>query len=246
MATLADAIADALNRLGVVAPGETPTAVMLSNGLSRLQTLNDVWAAERLMIPYILRTTGTITASKATYTVGTGGDIDLVRPAYLTGLGFIDTSPDPDLEISIPLMTDDEWRGTAFKALTSTLPAKAYYNPTYASGFGTLTPWPIPTSTTLQWALYSPVAVPQFTATSNTISYPPSWHEFIASTLAYKLALIYGVSSEVRDELRKEAERVKTILKRSNWRPSTLESPAAGMFSGDRGRGGYYGFLVGS
>lgn len=234
MATVSDAIVDALTRLGVIGESETPAAGDLAKGYAILNSLTDAWGAERLTIPYIARTTATLTANQASFTVGTGGDINIVRPAFITNISYQDTSQDPDLELPLISLTDQEYAAIPQKALTSTIPVQAYYNPTYASGFGTLIPWPIPTSATLQWVIYSPVAVPNFSATSASIVLPPGYYEFIVTNLAFKLCSIYGVPAEVRSAMKEEARDSKIIIKAANFRPSDLIMPSGAVFGKSR------------
>lgn len=229
MATVGDAITDALTRLGVIGESETPASGDLAKGFSVLTSLTDSWGAERLIIPYIKRTTATIVASQASYTVGTSGNVNIVRPVFITDIAILDTSQDPDLEIPLRNLTDDDYAAIQQKALTSTLPTAAYYNPTYASSHGTLIPWPIPTSSTLSWVLYHPVAVAQFSATSATMTLPPGYYEFVVTNLAYKLCSIYGVPAEVRQAMREEALAAKAVVKAANFRPSDMGMPAGAV-----------------
>lgn len=185
--------------------------------------LTDSWGAERLTIPYIKRTTETLTANQTSFTVGTSGDINIVRPVFITNIGYVDTSQDPDLEIPLRMITDDEYAAINFKTLTSTLPALAYYNPTYASSQGTLYPWPIPTSTTLLWAIYHPVAVPEWSATTSTLTIPPGYYRFIATNLAAELIPYFvSVPEEVARRVEIQAREAKAVIKVANWRPSDL------------------------
>lgn len=245
MATVADAITDALTRLGVIAAGETPSASDMELGFNALNVLQDDWATERLTVPYILRTTATLTASTTSFTVGSGGNINIVRPVYPTQINFVDTSQDPDLEMPLHLLTDDEWAAIPQKALTSTLPTSAYYNPTYASGFATLYPWPVPTSATLLWAFYSAVAVPEFSATTATLSLPPGYRRFITTNLALEMAPMFtNVPQEIMASVMQQAMQSKNNIKRANFRPSDLGFDAGALPNG----GGYWSttrFLTG-
>ncbi len=229
MASVGDAITDALTRLGVIGESETPASGDLAKGFSVLTSLTDSWGAERLTIPYIKRTTATITANQTSYTVGTSGNVNIVRPVFITNMAILDSSQDPDLEIPIQNLTDDAYAAIQQKDLTSTLPTCGYYNPTYASSQGTLIPWPIPTSSTLSWVLYHPVAIAQFSATSSTITLPPGYYEFIVTNLAFKLCSIYGVPPEVREAMREEALAAKAIIKAANFRPMDMSMPAGAV-----------------
>jgi hypothetical protein len=55
MATVRSIIAASLRRIGVLAEGETPSAVQANDGLESLNALLDQWAADRLQIPVVLR-----------------------------------------------------------------------------------------------------------------------------------------------------------------------------------------------
>lgn len=55
----------------------------------------------------------------------------------------------------------------------------AYYNPTWTAGLGLVYLWPLPTSTTLQGVIYTPVPVAEFASLSTTISLPPGYRRFL-------------------------------------------------------------------
>lgn len=247
MATVQEAITDAYTRIGVIAENETASAAQLAKGFSILNILTDQWGAERLTIPYIARSTPEdISPLQTSFTVGTGGYIDIVRPVYLTGVSYIqDSTATPTLEIPLRLLTDDEYRAIPFKGLESAYPTAAYYNPTYASGWGTLIPWPIPTASDLQWVLYYPVALPQFASTATTLLLPPGYHEFVVTALAAKLALIFGVVGEIRAEIQTDAAAAKLIIKAANFRISDLSMPAGTPQGGDSRYSSYPQFLAG-
>jgi len=98
----------ALQDLGVLAAGETPSAEDSTFALEALNRLVDQWAAERLMMYTITRKTWTITASDGEYTVGDGGDIDIdPRPVHIEEVRLIDTSPTPDAEYPLARLTPD-------------------------------------------------------------------------------------------------------------------------------------------
>jgi hypothetical protein len=66
--------------------------------------------------------------------------------------------------------TDAAWQAIPQKNLTSTLPTDYYYNPTYASGLGSLYLWMVPTQSNLQGVVYAPAGVRISPAVSDTIT----------------------------------------------------------------------------
>src|SRR5688572_16778444 len=143
MATVRDLIADALVEIGVLAAGEAATAADADFGLRALARLQDQWATERLTIPFITRTTKALTASDGEYSVGSGGDINIVRPVFIEAVNLIDTTPDPDNETPLTKLTEKEYQELPEKARTAERPDSWYYNLTYPTG--TLYLFPIQT-----------------------------------------------------------------------------------------------------
>lgn len=221
MATVSDAITDAFNRMGVLAAGEVPPSADMALGFQALNTLTDAWGTRRLTIPYIKRTTAAIVANQTSYTVGTGGDINIVRPVFITTINFIDNSQSPPLEMKLQAYTDDQYAAIPLKGLTSSLPVGAYYNPTYAGGLGTLIPWPIPTRTDLLWALYHAVAVPQFSATTSTLIIPPGYYRFIVTSLAQEMIPMFPIVPDAIVQRIDAAQRQAEMdIKIANFRMS--------------------------
>jgi len=230
MAEVRDIVTAALRELGVKAAGEVITADEADSGLEELNRLVDQWAGERLLIHRVTRTTWTISATQ-NYTVGTGGTVNVVRPVYLDHVNLIDTSTDPDQETPLTPLTDDGWAAITQKAATSTQPTNWYYNPTFP--LGTLSLWPVPSSATLQGALYAPQQTSEFASLDEVISLPPGYRRMLVKNLARDLAPSYG--RPVHPELKEEAIESKATVKRNNYRPSDLSFDAAVL----GGNGGY-------
>jgi hypothetical protein len=227
MAEVRDIVTAALRELGVLAAGEVATADEANSGLEELNRLVDQWAGERLLIYRVTRTTWTISATQ-NYTVGAGGTVNVVRPVYLDHVNLIDTSTDPDQETSLTPLTDDGWAAITQKAATSTQPSNWYYNPTFP--LGTLSLWPVPTSATLQGALYAPQHVSEFTSLDEVISLPPGYRRMLIKNLARDLAPSYD--RPVHPELKEEAIESKATVKRNNLRLMDLSFDAAVLGNG--------------
>jgi hypothetical protein len=230
--TVQDLINAALRRIGALAAGETPSAEESADAFACLNRMVDSWQAERLTVYTLTRTLWTISANDGSYTLGTSGDIAIARPMWVSRIKVVDTSYTPDLEIDLgDLLTEEAYAAIGQKLLTATYPFCVYYNPTYP--LGTVTFYPVPTSTTLQGALYAFAPVAQFSATSATISLPPGYERALTANLALELIPEYPMLGSTSPELRRQAEDAKGVLKLANYRPVLLTPDPA--LTGSRG-----------
>lgn len=229
MATLRDLITDALLDLGVLGPSEVPDAGQADLGLRRTNRLLNKWRAENLLIPNIVRATATLTASQTSFSVGTGGNVNIPRPGLqqIEGVGYVDTGVTPNLELPLPLMTEAEYKAIRQKALTSTRPTRAYYTPTYSGSLGTLYPWPIPTVSGLLWAVYYWAPLALFATINDTVTVPDAYESMLVKNLALDLAGPF--QREAPPLLVRDAAQSMGVVKRSNQRPVELRFDAGAL-----------------
>jgi hypothetical protein len=237
MATIGDVITASLQDLGLVSASESPSADDSALALSRVNDWIDGLATQNLTVYTNARTTWTITSGKTSYTVGTGGDVSCTRPIAPTdilNIGYQDTSVSPVQEYLLgrPL-TEDGYAALTPKSLTATYPQYWYYNPTFASSLGTLTPWPVPTSSTLQGVIYTPVPVTEFTGLTDTILLPPGYRRYYRTSLALELAPSFSVVPS--PGLQQIANEAATEVKRSNQRLMDLSLDRVTWIGGDIG-----------
>lgn len=231
MSTWADLITASLKRINVLQANESPSPEDQADAFLRLQDLMESWQTERLTQAYILRTTWTITSTKGTlaspYTVGTGGDINVLRPVIIDHVNYQDTSVTPTLERPLSYLTDDAWAAIPQKNLTGALPVACYYNPTYASGLGSIYLWMIPTQANLQGVLYAPSATATPVNLTDTVLLPPGYKRFIRENLAVELATEFLQNVPVDPTLVHSAMESKAQIKVANMRPLDMSIDAA-------------------
>jgi hypothetical protein len=232
--TARDLIEASLRELGVLAEGETASAAGADDALDALNALIDQWAAEKLTIYAVTRTTATLTASQTSFTVGSGGNINIARPVHIERIGFIDTSTTPDTEYPLESLTEDAWANIRLKAQTAEFPQVYYYSPTFPTG--TLYPWPIPTNASLQWAVYHWAALSELSGLTTAFSLPPAYERMIVKQLAVDLAPSY--EKEPSGTLVRQAQDAMAVVKRANKRledlsfdPATLTNRRWGGYS---------------
>jgi hypothetical protein len=231
--TVADLINRSLGRINYLAQGETPNANDLQDAFAAFKSMLGQWRLERLTVPYVKRTVWNLTSGKGgpltPYTVGTGGDVSVYRPPQPNEITvrYQDTSASPTLERPLISLTDEAWALIPQKDLTSPLPGHYYYNPTYASGLGSLHFWLVPTSSTLQGVLYAPASIEDFTATSDTIVLPDGYDYALIDNLAVYLAPQFRENIPPNPALVQSAIEAKQNLKRANFRMSDLHVDGA-------------------
>jgi hypothetical protein len=231
-----DFVTDALKKLGVLEASETPSSADMELGFDRLNDMIDAWALEPLTIHALLRTTKTLAASTASYTIGTGGSINIVRPVRIdNGMAKLiqDTTATYPIEVPITVLTDQEWRALPQKTATGTAPTRIYYDHKEAAGLGTIYVYPIPTVGTTQLVLYTPLAITEFAAQSTNYTFAPGYRRAILHNLAIELAPDF--TAPVSEDIRRIATEAKAWIKRANYRPVELSMDPAIV-----GRGGSY------
>lgn len=231
MATFSAIATQSLQLIGQYAAAETLSGDDLALALTVANQMIGQWANERLTMFTVTRTTWTIVSGTGSYRVGQSQPVDIVRPIFVDHINFVDTSMDPDLEMPLRMLTDDAYAALSLKDLNSTYPQYAYYNLTSYS-VGTITLWPIPTSSTLRGVIYNPTAITSFSAATDSVLVPPGYEAMLVSNLAVALAPYYEKS--VSEDLRRMATEAKATIKRPNARLADLSVDAGALIQGNR------------
>lgn len=242
MATVADAITDALTRIGAIAAGETPSAADMETGYTVLNTLMDGFTTQRLTMPWVRRQVFPMAANVGSYTIGTGATYNTPRPNFLKQVNYQDTSQSPTLEYQLgPVLNADLYAAIPMKELTSYLPTDVYYEPwsenvdTLGIRFGTIHFYPIPTCATLESVIYMPTAIASFSSRYATIIVPQGFQRFITLSLAYELCPIFSksASQDLKDQLAGATRDIKRVIQAQivpdlNFDPALLHSGSLG------------------
>src|SRR3990172_443967 len=78
--TALDIIKGAMGNIRTLGAGETPSAEDAEVCLTALNNMLDTWSSEGLMIYALSTDQKALTIGKRDYTIGSGGDIDSIRP----------------------------------------------------------------------------------------------------------------------------------------------------------------------
>lgn len=232
--TVRDIATRALRGIGVLAAGQVATNAQAQGALDRLNDWLDEAKADNLLAYTVTRTTATLTASQASFTVGAGGNIAIARPVFIEDVNYVDNSVSPALEIDLgPLLNEQQYQAIPQKALTGTRPAAVYYNPTFP--LGTLIPWPIPTDANLLWAIYYAAVVDEYASINDAVALPPGYRRMLVANLAMELLGDY--QRDAPAGLPQRAALSKATVMRLNDRPQVMKFPPEALLG--RAMGGW-------
>lgn len=234
-------IARSMRLMGYLSSGETPSGNDAQDALSALNDLIDAWKLERLFIFTIARTTKTLTSGTASYTIGSGGDINIDRPIWIDRATLIyDTSAATPSETPLELFTDQRWQEVRQKTLQSGLADGIFYDHGFTAGLGRIYPWPIPNTSTTQLVLYVPsTAVAAFADLTTDYTFPPGYSRMLRYNLAVEMAPEWGREVPLRVDT--TATSSLSAVKRANNRPRELKCGPEVL-----GRSGWFDIRTGS
>jgi hypothetical protein len=212
MATALDLIASSLRLINVMASGETVPIGMANESLAVLNDMIDSWNTDRLAIyttriddfPFVL--------GKQSYTLGTGGDFNIPRPAQIDAMSSILIyNPDNPVEVPITMYTVSDWQNQVpVKKVTGNFPLICYDD----GGFPlrTLNFWPIPTIQPNNFRLYSWQALPA-QSLAVAVNLPPGYKEAFRYNLAIRLGAEFAapIPASVAQIAVESLARLKTI-----------------------------------
>jgi hypothetical protein len=209
----------ALRSIGVIATGETPTADELNDGLEALKFMLRRWSANKLRLYYTKQDTVALAAGTASYTIGSGGTCDTVRPVQIRG-GFVRDSSGVDHEVVI--IDEAKYRRLGLKTVTATA-NYLWYSPEYP--LGKIYVYPTG-SGTLYLDSLKPLTDPAAITTS--IAFPPEYDEAIKYGLAVRMAPEYGkdpssVVVALANNALNDVENLNFSMQINSFRPEIIK-----------------------
>ena len=193
MTTVREVCQDALLELGVTDLIDVMDAAKGQYMLRLLNRMIQVWNTEELMVYTLNRTEYPLTAGKQVYTYGTGGDINAARPVRIQAMSvLINNATATPLEISVDLLTDEEWQAVAIKQTPSLFPTKCWVTGNFP--LNSLWLWPVPQDATVKLVVYTWGKTEAFADLSDPVVFPNGYDEAIVTNLALHAASSFGVA----------------------------------------------------
>lgn len=216
MTTAQEIVTDALESIGVYAPGETLSAADSSRALTVLNDMLDSWSNDNLAVFARTEVTKVLTANVYQYTIGAGGAINTTRPLrVLDGYGsayVVDTNSN---RFPIDVIGQDQWNLIGNVAtVTSDGPTKLFYDAQYP--LGTINLFPVPLQA---WTLHfdTMLQLTDFAALGTTVSLPPGYNRAMKRNLALDLWPYFkGIDKQPPGALVRAAAMSLGSVKRTN------------------------------
>ncbi len=189
-------IKDAYTFIGMNPLGATVDAAQAAQGLSCLNQILEQWSLMPLTIPVTAREVFPLTAGRGgpddPYTIGPGGDFDTSRPTFITNVGLLFTDTTEPYEISRSVYTNDAYSSIVQKQLQSAYFSGLYYNATFASGWGSIYLWPVPSDDSTSLVLYRQMQLREYATVNTAYDLPPGARPALTWELASWLSDIAG------------------------------------------------------
>lgn len=207
MATTKTLINGALRSIRVLASGEEAKPSETQDGLEYARQMLESWSNEGLLVNALTHESFTL-SSKRTYTIGSGGDFDTVRPTTIENVRIRDPG---GLETTVTIASLNIWAGIDLKDTVVNAPNYVYYEPEYPLGRLEFSGIPT-TGDTLKLVTTKPIE--ELPALTESVQFPPGYDKAIRLGLAIELASEYGV--DIPPEIALNFRQAIMVLKRIN------------------------------
>jgi hypothetical protein len=218
--TAGDQINRALRLLGVLAEGETPSAVVSQDAMMAFDQMVDSWNTERLSVFCTQDQVFTWPSGVISRTLGPTGDFVGNRPVLLDDSTYY--VGNNGVSYGVKFINQDQYNGIAVKTVTSTFPQVIFVNETFPNV--EMYVYPRPTQD-LVWHFISVQELNQPATLATSLLFPPGYLRAFTYNLAMELAPEFGV--EPSPQVKRIAMTAKRNLKRINNPDDIMSLPYA-------------------
>ena len=223
--TIRDLLANALQKIQVYAPGETPSDADLETALDEANLMLDSWSTESLTVFAFQEQSTVLTVGKVSYTIGTSGspDLNMARPIrVLSGPGRARVLDTQGNRYDVDVLDQTDWnRIWNITSTNASWPTALFYDPQFPLGVINVYPQPNQGGFTLFWDSYLPLT--QFASLFTVLSFPPGYGLALRDTLARRLWRPFKpLNSQIPADITQEAAAAKRNIKRVNNREEQL------------------------
>lgn len=202
-----DLIKSSMRLFGGNGEGITPSSEEANDALLVLNDVVEAWNTDGLMLYGNVNDTVNTSAGVGQYTIGTGGQFNIDRPAEI--LSAYCTFGGVDFEID--LIGQEDYNLIGLKTQQQPIIERLCYINEFPLGVILL--WPVPQSV-IPLVLYSNRVLPQVPNVSTTLTLPPGYIKTLRYALGIELAAEYGAM--VSDDVKAIYTKTKADLMRLN------------------------------
>jgi len=218
MTTARDIIKKSMQRLGILTKGEEPADDEANDALSSLNMMLESWSTDSLSVYALTWETFTVTGGQASYTIGSGGDFNTVKPISIKA-SYITIG---DTDYTLQLINDADYNRNILQKQITGIPDYITFDNAYP--LSTIRLYPVPsTNYDLFLLTEKPLVI---LALDDIISLPVGWERALVNNLAIELAPEYG--QQVTGDLRALAKNSKRAIERAVSKNRPFDYPRGG------------------
>lgn len=190
-----DIIARALRDSGVTGQGQSASAEDFADAFIKLNGMLALWQRKRWLVYHLVDVSKVSTGAQA-YTVGAGGDFNILRPDRLEAAFFRQIVPSQPNLVDYPLQILEAREDYNLIALKTLGPFGGYIFYDAAFPLGSVYVWPVLAANTYELHLTLKADLGQFTSPGQTVNLPPEYLEALSWNLAARLRPAYQLAPD--------------------------------------------------
>ena len=216
--TASDVIKAALRGIGVIGKSEVPSADEMMDALQSLNLMLEQWSARSLIVRGTQQFNNVLTANKYSYTIGTGGNFNTLKPIDITSAFIRDAN---NVDTGLDIVSREEYDSYEDKIITTGRPVALCFDAgaaQQASQMGTVLFYYIP-DTSVAYTVYMQmqVALTNFANLTSTVTFEAKYGEPMKYELMIRLWREYHETSKpIPDDIRALASRAMCVLEKTN------------------------------
>jgi hypothetical protein len=227
--TVSDIIKSAMRLVGVIAKSEVPTNDEMQDGMQALNLMLEMWSARRLLVRGTIQFSNILTANQASYTIGTGGNFNTLKPIEITSAFIRDSN---NIDTGLDIISRDEYDSYGDKAITTSRPIALCYDAgaaQQASQLGTVLFYYTPdSSTTYTVFMQTQAQLTDFSALTDNVTFEAKYGEAMKYELAKRLWREYHeISEPIPGDILDLAAKALCVIEKTNHElpRATIEVP---------------------
>lgn len=213
MSTALGIIKSAMRKAGVLTKSENPSADEATDGLEMLNDLLASMSNDSMVVYARTLENFTLAGGTASYTIGSSGTFNTVRPIKII-TAYVRSGT---IDYYLDIVNDEQYASIPMKNISS---IPQFLNYTNAYPLGVINLYPVPAAADTLYIL-SEKQLSEFTI-NQTVSLPPGWRRMLIYNLAMELGPEYGqpLTQEIKliaDESKGEIRRAIMNAKSMEW-----------------------------